>query len=204
VHCGAHDCCDGTVGQFGKYMNTMPSSVPQGWDAWLGNPGGDYISPSFQIQGLTGLVSGVVPSTDPEAHCAGGTPSGGAPDAGCWMGSPAASNYSTSVIGNVSTAWIKKVVQEDAGRPFMAYIAPKAAHEPFNPAPWYIYIFYGFSSPERDDGTGRSQASELAEHTPRFSDCGRRNDDVSEQVRRLLAGRLATDGAPTGKLELLR
>jgi N-acetylglucosamine-6-sulfatase len=121
-----------------------------------------------------------------------------------WMGSPAASNYSTSVIGNVSTAWIKKVVQEDAGRPFMAYIAPKAAHEPFNPAPWYIYIFYGFSSPERDDGTGRSQASELAEHTPRFSDCGRRNDDVSEQVRRLLAGRLATDGAPTGKLELLR
>ena len=34
-------------------------------------------------------------------------------------------------------AWIRKVVQEDASKPFFAYIAPKAAHEPFNPAPWY-------------------------------------------------------------------
>ena len=44
---------------------------------------------------------------------------------------------STSVIGNVSIAWIKKVVNEDPARPFFAHIAPKAAHEPFNPAPWY-------------------------------------------------------------------
>jgi hypothetical protein len=28
-------------------------------------------------------------------------------------------------------------VKEDPKRPFFAYIAPKAAHEPFNPAPWY-------------------------------------------------------------------
>lgn len=34
-------------------------------------------------------------------------------------------------------AWIRKVHTEDASRPFFAYIAPKAAHEPFNPAPWY-------------------------------------------------------------------
>ena len=39
-------------------------------------------------------------------------------------------NYSTSVIGNVSVAWITKVVHEEPDRPFMAYIAPKAAHEP--------------------------------------------------------------------------
>ena len=25
----------------------------------------------------------------------------------------------------------------DPNRPFFAYIAPKAAHEPFDPAPWY-------------------------------------------------------------------
>jgi hypothetical protein len=40
-------------------------------------------------------------------------------------------------VGNVSIAWIRHVVAEDASRPFFAYIAPKAAHEPFNPAPWY-------------------------------------------------------------------
>lgn len=34
-------------------------------------------------------------------------------------------------------AWISKVVKEDPNTPFFAYIAPKAAHEPFNPAPWY-------------------------------------------------------------------
>ena len=40
--------------------------------------------------------------------------------------------------GNVSVAWIKKVAAaaKDGSQPFMAYIAPKAAHEPFNPAPW--------------------------------------------------------------------
>ena len=53
---------------------------------------------------------------------------GGGSDAGCWQGS--VDNYSTSVIGNVSVAWITKVVHEEPDRPFMAYIAPKAAHEP--------------------------------------------------------------------------
>ena len=43
-------------------------------------------------------------------------------------------NYSTSAIGNVSISWIKSVAGK---KPFFAYIAPKAAHEPFNPAPWY-------------------------------------------------------------------
>ena len=47
-------------------------------------------------------------------------------------------NYTTAVVGNTSIAWIRKVVQEDPSRPFFAYIAPKAAHEPFNPAPWYV------------------------------------------------------------------
>ena len=39
------------------------------------------------------------------------------------------------MVGNVSIAFIKRAVA--AGTPFFAYIAPKAAHEPFNPAPWY-------------------------------------------------------------------
>jgi hypothetical protein len=46
-------------------------------------------------------------------------------------------NYTTSVVGNVSIEWITKVVGESKATPFFAYVAPKAAHEPFNPAPWY-------------------------------------------------------------------
>ena len=46
-------------------------------------------------------------------------------------------NYTTAVVGNMSRAWIQRVVTADSTRPFFAYIAPKAAHEPFMPAPWY-------------------------------------------------------------------
>lgn len=41
-------------------------------------------------------------------------------------------NYTTSVVGNATVDWVKSVQA-----PFFAYVAPKAAHEPFNPAPWY-------------------------------------------------------------------
>ena len=46
-------------------------------------------------------------------------------------------NYTTAVVGNLSIAWIKKVHAANPATPFFAYVAPKAAHEPFNPAPWY-------------------------------------------------------------------
>eukprot|EP00928_Gymnodinium_smaydae_P000209 TRINITY_DN10075_c0_g3_i2.p1 TRINITY_DN10075_c0_g3~~TRINITY_DN10075_c0_g3_i2.p1 ORF type:complete len:583 (-),score=123.51 TRINITY_DN10075_c0_g3_i2:400-2148(-) len=99
------------TGLFGKYTNKMPKTTPRGYDAWLANDGGDYIGPKFHANGIDGLPNGIVSfSNDP-------------------------ANYSTAVIGNTSIAWIRKVAAE--GRPFMAYIAPKAAHEPFNPAPWY-------------------------------------------------------------------
>merc|ERR1712137_697353 len=98
-----------TVGMFGKYLNVMPDAVPPGFDAWLANGGGDYIAPNFLTKNIDGL---------PDGH---------------WQGT--AQNYSTAVIGNTSIAWIKKVGRE--GKPFLAYVAPKAAHEPFNPAPWY-------------------------------------------------------------------
>lgn len=101
-----------TVGMFGKYLNEMPKTVPPGFDAWLANGGGSYIAPAFQTKNIDGLPDGNFKfSTDP-------------------------GNYSTAVIGNFSIAWIKKVAKQ--GKPFLAYIAPKAAHEPFNPAPWYV------------------------------------------------------------------
>jgi hypothetical protein len=100
------------VGMFGKYLNNVPAQVPPGFDAWLANGGGNYIAPEFSTKNLQFA---------------------GLPD-GTWTGT--VSNYSTSVIGNVSISWIRKVAAEEPRRPFFAYIAPKAAHEPFNPAPW--------------------------------------------------------------------
>lgn len=99
------------TGMFGKYVNEMGQVTSVGWDAWLANGGGDYIAPAFETKNIDGLPDGNVHFTnDP-------------------------SNYSTAVIGNASIAWIKKVAKQ--GKPFFAYIAPKAAHEPFNPAVWY-------------------------------------------------------------------
>ncbi|CAE7221123.1 GNS [Symbiodinium natans] len=100
-----------TTGMFGKYLNVMPQTVPPGFDVWFANDGGDYFAPKFMVSGVEGLPEGWVKFSN------------------------APSNYSTSVIGNMSVAFIEKAI--DQGRPFMAYIAPKAAHEPFNPAPWY-------------------------------------------------------------------
>jgi len=123
------------TGMFGKYMNVMPTSVPPGFDVWMANGGGNYIAPEFQIMNVTGLVPGMQPSGDYDCWLGGNhTHDAGY---GCFEGTTDPSNYSTSVIGNVSMAWIRKVVSEDPQTPFFAYIAPKAAHEPFNPAPWY-------------------------------------------------------------------
>ena len=98
-----------TVGMFGKYLNNVPNFVPVGFDAWMANGGGNYIAPSFATNGLEwlGIQDGHTQfSNDP-------------------------GNYTTAVVGNVSIAFIKRAVA--AGKPFFAYVAPKAAHEPFNP-----------------------------------------------------------------------
>ncbi|KAL3927810.1 MAG: hypothetical protein SGPRY_002661, partial [Prymnesium sp.] len=112
-----------TVGCFGKWLNQVHdwNAVPPGFDAWFVNGGGvrgaspelalDYIAPRFHARHLSHL---------------------GIHD-GVWKGG--VNDYSTAVIGNVSLAWLSDVATGE--RPFFAYIAPKAAHEPFTPAPWY-------------------------------------------------------------------
>lgn len=106
-----------TVGMFGKYLNNVPNFRPVGFDQWMANGGGDYIAPSFQMYDIPS-----VPESAGKLYA--------------WHGTDDAANYSTAVIGNMSMAFIRKAVSEQ--KPFMAYIAPKAAHEPFNPAPWYV------------------------------------------------------------------
>lgn len=93
-----------TVGMFGKYMNRMPKTVPHGFDAFMGefqategsidvgsgNNGGDYIDPTFDL--VANITSDLYPGGMPDGkpfHCKNG--------------------YTTSVVGNVSTNWIRKV-----------------------------------------------------------------------------------------------
>lgn len=44
--------------------------------------------------------------------------------------------YSTAVIANKSIEWIKNQTGD-----WFCYVAPKAAHEPFDPAPWYADVW---------------------------------------------------------------
>jgi N-acetylglucosamine-6-sulfatase len=104
------------VGMFGKYLNNCPSSPPPGFDAWFANGGGSYFNPSFAVKNIDGLPDGGSVKFDAQSRYG---------------------NYSTALIGNYTVEWIKKVAAEGSGRPWFAYVAPKAAHEPFQPADWY-------------------------------------------------------------------
>jgi hypothetical protein len=128
----------------GKYLNNNPDAAPTGVDAYMANGGGNYMAPLFATQGVSDLGPYYM-------------------DDGHWHGNQ--TDYTTSVVGNVSISWcvwcmvygawcivysawcivlttfacannrIKKVA--NAGKPFLAYIAPKACHMPFTPAPWH-------------------------------------------------------------------
>lgn len=82
------------------------------------NGGGTYYSPQFDTVGVSDLAPYFMPD-------------------GGWHGNN--SDYTTAVVGNTSISWLKKVIPgaKAGGKPFMAYIAPKACHEPFTPATWY-------------------------------------------------------------------
>lgn len=108
------------VGLFGKYLNNWDFEVrhcpftvhlvtchclslsfhgaaqvvPQGFDAWLANGGGDYFGPQFQTKDA----------------------GGGIPDGSYTF--PLV-NYTTSVVGNMSIEFIRKVVASKSG-PFFA------------------------------------------------------------------------------------
>lgn len=96
------------VGMFGKYINNVPNYVPVGFDTWMANGGGDYIAPVFpNCQNVPGVADG-----------------------GCRFNK---TDYTTAVVGNKSIEWIRQKAAD--GSPWLAYVAPKACHEPFNPAP---------------------------------------------------------------------
>ena len=100
----------------------LPTLQP-GFEAWFANGGGTYYNPSFAAQNIFGLPDGPFKASASSRY----------------------GNYSTALIGNYSINWIKKVATEMKSgkdtRPFMAYIAPKACHDPFEPAPWYTDVW---------------------------------------------------------------
>ena len=51
------------------------------------------------------------------------------------------SNYGTSVIGNMSQAFVRTHLQ--AMRPFFALVSSHAPHGPATPAPWYADLYSG-------------------------------------------------------------
>ena len=106
------------TGMFGKYLNFCPGDcgdecsgapIPEAFDAYLANGGGHYFGPSFAVKNVDGLDDGTYDAP--------------------------ADAYTTSVVGNYSAAWIESV--KAGAAPFLAYVAPKAAHDPFQPAAWY-------------------------------------------------------------------
>ena len=107
------------TGLFGKYLNFCPGNcsdecsgepIPRAFDTFFGNGGGEYLAPSFAVKNVAGLPDGTYDGADDE--------------------------YTTALVGNRSVAWIRAVVAA-AKEPFLAYVAPKACHDPFVPAPWY-------------------------------------------------------------------
>ena len=106
---------------FGKHLNHCPSSMQAGFDRWFANDGGDYVGKECKFWDNE-APSGTI--TCDEVQAASGYGAG----------------YETSVIGNKTVDWIKKVGQAAAmpgGKPFFAYIGVKAPHLPSTPAPWY-------------------------------------------------------------------
>jgi len=111
------------VGIFGKFLNVAPNNdwtvPPAGVDAWLANGGGAYTRPEFGASGLapfSGIDDGMVRFPTKDITTA----------------------YTTAVVGNMTLQWIRHIVGKAPHRPFFAYVAPKAAHEPFIPAPWHL------------------------------------------------------------------
>ena len=47
-------------------------------------------------------------------------------------------DYTTSVLGNATLAWIREIIgQGPTHPPFYAWVGPHAPHLPATPAPWY-------------------------------------------------------------------
>jgi N-acetylglucosamine-6-sulfatase len=112
-----HERAGYTCGMFGKWMNEYNVAVAPGWDRWF-----------------AGMGYGNLTYADSDS------PTGTYVACPFALGSCAAAphmGYTTSLIGNKSLEWIRKVAPSHATTPFFAYVAVTAPHLPDVPPPWY-------------------------------------------------------------------
>eukprot|EP00937_MAST-01D_sp_MAST-1D-sp2_P000673 g673.t1 len=119
------------VGMFGKHLNNCPQTMPPGFSRWFANGGGDFFNTTFFDDRATGGVT----RTNASFHA----------------------GYQTSILGNVSLAWIEERVAANRSKPFFAYVGPHAPHVPASPAPWYA------------EGTFEDPALDMHYRTPNFN-----------------------------------
>jgi N-acetylglucosamine-6-sulfatase len=112
-----------TTGMFGKVLNQMSD---YGCNEGSTTPGLDRIftmcGPSYTNQHWIDQFA-----VDYESPSTGLNHTGERPE-----------DYTTSLIGNTSLAWIKSVVESGPNhRPFFAWLGPHSPHMPATPAEWY-------------------------------------------------------------------
>src|SRR5215217_7712697 len=108
------------TGFFGKYLNgyTDTTFIPRGWDRWFAP-----------------FSSGDLHYFDYDVNDQGTIRHFGSKD----------SDYKTDVLSRKTNRFISSSVSE--GKPFFAYVAPTAPHDPSTPAPRYAHAFDGVGGP---------------------------------------------------------
>jgi N-acetylglucosamine-6-sulfatase len=108
------------TGLFGKYLNgyTNTTFIPQGWDRWFAT-----------------FSSGDARYFDFDVNDQGTVRHFGTKD----------SDYKTDVLSRQTNAFIGKSASQ--GKPFFAYVAPIAPHDPSTPAPRDLHTFDGLKAP---------------------------------------------------------
>ncbi len=117
-----------TTAMFGKVLNDMTS---YGCNAKTTTNGVDrmFVMCKHKFYNETWIDQGA-PDSPPDLAV---NSTGDAPD-----------EYTTSLMGNATLRWLRRVVKdnrarsEDERKPFFAWIGPHAPHLPSTPAPWYL------------------------------------------------------------------
>jgi arylsulfatase A-like enzyme len=131
-----------TIGYFGKHMNSCPERPPPGFDCpscyWFANGGGKdaepggYLNASFHQYAQELLPGGANGTYKADTNGEFG-------------------GYTTSIIGNKSIAWVRRVAAAADRKPFMVTVASKGPHVPSTPAPWYATAFADRLAPRTPD-----------------------------------------------------
>ena len=135
-----------TTGLFGKVLNQMNS---YGCTPSVG-PEGKNLAPGIDQQAVMCTVNYY------NSEWSVGNVSQG-PQTTLQKSGSAPEDYTTSLVGNYTLAFVKSVVERGAGhQPFFAWVGPHAPHLPSTPAPWYLEHPIGRLTPPHEPYYNRS------------------------------------------------